>query len=95
MSANKLIKDNFSYSFSVTSTVHYARHLASLFVMYLVFCRFEFFGIYVVMFKSILGTLLQVLIVFSILVFAFGVTFFAILRVEVGFSTIFKLIYTL
>ena len=24
--ANKLIKDNFSYSFSVTSTVHYARH---------------------------------------------------------------------
>jgi len=46
--------------------------------------RFEFFGIYVVMFKSILGTLLQVLIVFSILFFAFGVTFFAVLRNEIG-----------
>lgn len=47
------------------------------------YLRFEFFGIYIVMFKEILGTLLQVLIVFSILIFAFGVTFYAMLRNEV------------
>ncbi|KAF6024025.1 TRPA1 [Bugula neritina] len=52
--------------------------------------RFEFFGIYVVMFKEILATLLQVLVVFSILLFAFGVTFFALLRNEVdgGYPTV-------
>ncbi|XP_067937182.1 transient receptor potential cation channel subfamily A member 1-like isoform X2 [Watersipora subatra] len=56
----------------------------------LVLQRFEFFGIYVVMFKEILASLLQVLIVFSILLFAFGVTFYVLLRREVdqGYTTL-------
>ena len=40
------------------------------------YARFDFFGIYVVMFMEILKTLLQVLLVFSILIVAFALTFY-------------------
>ena len=38
--------------------------------------RFDFCGIYIVMFMEILKTLLQVLLVFSILIIAFALTFY-------------------
>ncbi|KAH9488094.1 Transient receptor putative cation channel sub A member 1 [Bulinus truncatus] len=41
--------------------------------------RFDFFGIYVVMFLEILRTLVQVLCVFSILIIAFGLSFYMLL----------------
>ncbi|XP_041358334.1 transient receptor potential cation channel subfamily A member 1-like isoform X2 [Gigantopelta aegis] len=44
--------------------------------------RFDFFGIYVVMFLEILRTLFQVLCVFSILIIAFGLAFFMLLNQE-------------
>ncbi|CAH1773894.1 unnamed protein product [Owenia fusiformis] len=44
--------------------------------------RFDFFGIYVVMFLEILKTLLQVLIVFSILIIAFAMAFYILLSGE-------------
>ncbi|XP_046358020.2 transient receptor potential cation channel subfamily A member 1-like isoform X2 [Haliotis rufescens] len=44
--------------------------------------RFDFFGIYVVMFLEILKTLLQVICVFSILIIAFGLAFFMLLKHE-------------
>ena len=46
--------------------------------------RFDFFGIYVVMFLEILRTLLQVLCVFSILLIAFGMAFYMLMNKEVG-----------
>ena len=48
--------------------------------------RFDFFGIYVVMFLEILRTLIQVLCVFSILIIAFGLAFFMLLGKEVIFA---------
>lgn len=47
------------------------------------FSRFDFFGIYVVMFLEILKTLLQVIVVFSILIVAFGLSFYILLGSEV------------
>ncbi|XP_052283272.1 transient receptor potential cation channel subfamily A member 1-like [Dreissena polymorpha] len=44
--------------------------------------RFDFFGIYIVMFLEILRTLLQVLFVFSILLMAFALAFFTLLNIE-------------
>ncbi|XP_070195077.1 transient receptor potential cation channel subfamily A member 1-like isoform X2 [Littorina saxatilis] len=44
--------------------------------------RFDFFGIYVVMFLEILRTLLQALCVFSILIVAFGLSFHMLLSHE-------------
>ncbi|KAL5022245.1 hypothetical protein ScPMuIL_001400 [Solemya velum] len=44
--------------------------------------RFDLFGIYVVMFLEILKTLLQALCVFSILIIAFGLSFYILLRTE-------------
>ncbi|GFR58678.1 transient receptor potential cation channel subfamily A member 1-like [Elysia marginata] len=44
--------------------------------------RFDFFGIYVVMFIEILRTLIQVLCVFSILFIAFGLSFYMLLYKE-------------
>ncbi|KAI8787326.1 transient receptor potential cation channel subfamily A member 1 [Biomphalaria glabrata] len=44
--------------------------------------RFDFFGIYVVMFLEILRTLVQVLCVFSILIIAFGLSFYILLSIE-------------
>ncbi|XP_041484438.1 transient receptor potential cation channel subfamily A member 1-like isoform X2 [Lytechinus variegatus] len=44
--------------------------------------RFDIFGIYVVMFLEILRTLVQVLLVFSILIVAFGLTFHILLPRE-------------
>ncbi|GFR58682.1 transient receptor potential cation channel subfamily A member 1 [Elysia marginata] len=44
--------------------------------------RFDFFGIYVVMFLEILRTLIQVLCVFSILFIAFGLSFYMLLYKE-------------
>ncbi|GFO25172.1 transient receptor potential cation channel subfamily a member 1 [Plakobranchus ocellatus] len=44
--------------------------------------RFDFFGIYVVMFIEILRTLIQVLCVFSILIIAFGLSFYMLLYKE-------------
>ncbi|XP_055886580.1 transient receptor potential cation channel subfamily A member 1-like isoform X2 [Biomphalaria glabrata] len=44
--------------------------------------RFDFFGIYVVMFLEILRTLVQVLCVFSILIIAFGLSFYMLLFKE-------------
>ncbi|XP_060594443.1 transient receptor potential cation channel subfamily A member 1-like isoform X2 [Ruditapes philippinarum] len=51
--------------------------------------RFDFFGIYVVMFLEILRTLVQVLCVFSILLIAFSMAFFMLLNKETNnaFST--------
>ncbi|KAH9488093.1 Transient receptor putative cation channel sub A member 1 [Bulinus truncatus] len=44
--------------------------------------RFDFFGIYVVMFLEILRTLVQVLCVFSILIIAFGLSLFMLMSRE-------------
>ncbi|XP_062571452.1 transient receptor potential cation channel subfamily A member 1-like [Saccostrea cucullata] len=44
--------------------------------------RFDIFGIYVVMFLEILATLLQAVCVFSILLVAFGLAFFILLKHE-------------
>ncbi|CAC5415131.1 TRPA1 [Mytilus coruscus] len=44
--------------------------------------RFDVFGIYVIMFLEILKTLLQALCVFSLLIVAFGLSFFLLLRNE-------------
>ncbi|XP_035826421.1 transient receptor potential cation channel subfamily A member 1 [Aplysia californica] len=46
--------------------------------------RFDFFGIYVVMFLEILRTLVQVLCVFSILIIAFGLAFYMLMFKEVS-----------
>ncbi|KAH9498446.1 Transient receptor putative cation channel sub A member 1 [Bulinus truncatus] len=43
---------------------------------------FDFFGIYVVMFLEILRTLFQVILVFSILIIAFGLSFYMLLFKE-------------
>lgn len=43
------------------------------------FCRFDMVGIYVVMFLEILQTLIKVLVVFSILIIAFGLAFYILL----------------
>lgn len=40
---------------------------------------FNSFGIYIVMFLEILSTLLRVLFVFSVLIIAFGLSFFILL----------------
>ena len=48
------------------------------------FHRFDFFGIYVVMFLEILKTLVQVIVVFSILIVAFGLSFYILLCSKVG-----------
>lgn len=47
--------------------------------MFFLFFRFDFVGIYVVMFLEILQTLIKVLLVFSILIIAFGLAFYIIL----------------
>ena len=47
-------------------------------------CRFDFFGIYVVMFLEVLRTLLQAVCVFSVLIVAFGLSFHMLLSKEVG-----------
>lgn len=44
---------------------------------------YDFFGIYVVMFLEILRTLLQVLFIFSILIIAFGLSFYMLMFKEV------------
>ena len=41
--------------------------------------RFDIFGIYVVMFLEILKTLVKVLLIFSILIIAFGLSFYILL----------------
>ena len=46
--------------------------------------RFDFFGIYVVMFLEILKTLLSVMVVFSVLIVAFGMAFYILLCQEVN-----------
>ncbi len=46
--------------------------------------RFDLYGIYVVMFLEILRTLVQVIVVFSILFVAFGLAFYILLATEVG-----------
>ncbi|KAK3089349.1 hypothetical protein FSP39_002938 [Pinctada imbricata] len=50
----------------------------------LYFQRFDIFGIYVVMFLEILGTLLRVLCVFSILLVAFGLAFYILMKDEIS-----------
>ena len=52
-------------------------------LMWNVFPRFDFYGIYVVMFLEILTTLVQALMVFSILIIAFGFSFYIIMCREV------------
>ncbi len=42
------------------------------------------FGIHVVMFTEILKTLLKVMVLFSILIIAFGLVFYILLRDEVS-----------
>ncbi|CAH1391699.1 unnamed protein product [Nezara viridula] len=62
----------------------------SWFTLLLNLQRFDLVGIYVVMFLEILQTLIKVLIVFSILIIAFGLAFFILLSrgKHVSFSTI-------
>lgn len=51
----------------------------SWFELLLLLQRFDQVGIYVVMFLEILQTLIKVLMVFSILIIAFGLSFFVLL----------------
>lgn len=51
----------------------------SWFELLLLLQRFDQVGIYVVMFLEILQTLIKVLMVFSILIIAFGLAFFILL----------------
>ncbi|XP_066908151.1 transient receptor potential cation channel subfamily A member 1 isoform X3 [Halyomorpha halys] len=62
----------------------------SWFTLLLNLQRFDLVGIYVVMFLEILQTLIKVLIVFSILIIAFGLAFFILLSRggHISFSTI-------
>ena len=53
--------------------------LLSWFTLLLKLQRFDKVGIYVVMFLEILQTLIKVLLIFSILILAFGLTFFMLL----------------
>ncbi len=46
--------------------------------------RFDMFGIYVVMFLEILKTLVQVIFVFSILIIAFGLSFYILISRDVS-----------
>jgi len=56
-------------SFNILQSVH----------NFSLFCRFDQVGIYVVMFLEILQTLIKVLVVFSILIIAFGLAFYILL----------------
>lgn len=47
--------------------------------------RFPYFGLYVVMFVEVFRTLINVLIVFSILIIAFALSFYCLLNVQPGF----------
>ncbi|XP_028895341.2 transient receptor potential cation channel subfamily A member 1 isoform X4 [Zeugodacus cucurbitae] len=65
------------------STVHYSAAAVAVFLSWfrllLLLQRFDQVGIYVVMFLEILQTLIKVLIVFSILIIAFGLAFYILL----------------
>ncbi|XP_050334009.1 transient receptor potential cation channel subfamily A member 1 isoform X3 [Bactrocera neohumeralis] len=65
------------------STVHYSAAAVAVFLSWfrllLMLQRFDQVGIYVVMFLEILQTLIKVLIVFSILIIAFGLAFYILL----------------
>ncbi|XP_017476744.1 PREDICTED: transient receptor potential cation channel subfamily A member 1 [Rhagoletis zephyria] len=65
------------------STVHYSAAAVAVFLSWfrllLFLQRFDQVGIYVVMFLEILQTLIKVLIVFSILIIAFGLAFYILL----------------
>ncbi|CAD7002897.1 unnamed protein product [Ceratitis capitata] len=65
------------------STVHYSASAIAVFLSWfrllLLLQRFDQVGIYVVMFLEILQTLIKVLIVFSILIIAFGLAFYILL----------------
>lgn len=71
---------------SIQKSTFFPYHVScSLFLSCLILCaRFDFFGIYVVMFLEILKTLIQVLLVFSVLIIAFGFAFFILLQSQVS-----------
>lgn len=48
-------------------------------ILVLILFRFDGVGIYIVMFSEILHTLLRVLMIFSILIVAFGLAFYILL----------------
>ena len=73
----------FSLDFFCIYVVMIFAGLTSLVCMKSCFFRLDFFGIYVVMFQQILKTLLQVLVVFFILIVAFGLSFYIIMAGEV------------
>lgn len=49
-------------------------------------CRFERFGIYVVMFREICKTLLSIILIFVYLILAFALAFYALMIDQVGHS---------
>nr|KAG5700757.1 hypothetical protein BaRGS_034960 [Batillaria attramentaria] len=71
-----------SYSFHWQWEAGALAIFAAWFNLLVILQRFDFFGIYVVMFLEILRTLLQALCVFSVLIIAFGLSFFMLLGHE-------------
>ena len=53
--------------------------------------RFDLYGIYVVMFLEILKTLVQVTLVFSFLLIAFGLAFYVLMYSDVSFHVLITL----
>ena len=62
-----------------TNLMGFMRRLCVVFIQYVCSYRFDIVGIYVVMFLEILYTLLRVLMIFSILIVAFGLAFYILL----------------
>ncbi|CAD7082067.1 unnamed protein product [Hermetia illucens] len=82
ISALMMVLPVFSANNEVT-TIHYSAASITVFLSWfkllLFLQRFDQVGIYVVMFLEILQTLIKVLLVFSILIIAFGLAFFILL----------------
>lgn len=70
-----LTMGNYIFQFSAASITVFL----SWFELLLLLQRFDQVGIYVVMFLEILQTLIKVLMVFSILIIAFGMAFYILL----------------
>lgn len=78
------------------NTIHYSAASIAVFLSWfrllLFLQRFDQVGIYVVMFLEILQTLIKVLMVFSILIIAFGLAFYILLSKVGSFIWIFRVI---
>ena len=65
--------------------------LWSIPVFFISIHRFDLYGIYVVMFLEILKTLVQVTLVFSFLLIAFGLAFYVLMYSDVSFHVLITL----